>query len=270
MKLQKAEADEESKKQMGQPDPQGADGQESHQKKNARAEASEVEKDSKSTMSSDMHRGKQLPVGMKVKKRISDEESLKENGVQNGAERVKAKSRESNSRTEEDASITVSNVEPVHRDEESQASQNPPKDKNQTTGLPMKKSLSKSLPKCGSQAQEKDSENTEDQTSECLSQPTEANRAKDHQEDTDDDEVVLVSVKPAEVKSPPVSAVQKTLTAFPGFQPASKVKSQQEDPRGLRNLLTSQLKQKKVSDFFSYSVDPNSFSGSHVKSTLRS
>lgn len=228
-KSQTAEGGEKREEQDSKSDPQEAGGRESRQKENVRKEASEVEKESKSTMmSSDTYRGKQLPAGMKVKKRLSDEESPKENDARNGTEKVKAKSRESNSRTEEDKSIPTSSIEPVRPEKTSPAVQDPPKGKKHPN---------------------KDSKSTEDQTSECQKQSTEIGRARDQQEDDDDDDddVVLVSVKPAAAKSSPVSAVQKTLTAFPGFQPASSVKSQQEDPRGLRNLLTTQLKQKKVS-----------------------
>lgn len=229
--------------QVSKPDLPEAHGQEGHQKQNVREKAAEVEKESKSTvMTSDTYRGKQLPPGMKVKKRLSAEESAKEFGV----EQVKAKSRESNSRAEDDKSIPKSDVKPVHPEKTSPAYQDPPKDKKQTSDLPLKNTLSKSATKGGSQTSIKDCESTEDQTSKFPTQSTETSRAKDEQKE-EDDEVVLVSVKPATSKSPPVSAVQKTLTAFPGFQPASKVKSQQGDPRGLHNLLSAQLKQKKVS-----------------------
>ncbi|XP_075887044.1 transcription termination factor 2 isoform X1 [Nelusetta ayraudi] len=225
-KSQTAEGGEKREEQHSEPDPQEAGGRESRQKEDVRKEASEVEKESKSTMvSSDTHRGKQLPAGMKVKKRLSDEERPKENDARNGTEKVKAKSRESKSRTEEDKSVPTPSIESVRPDKTSPAIQDPPKDKNHAI---------------------KGSESTKDQTSECPTQSTEIGCARDQQEDDDDDEVVLVSVKPAAAKSPPVSAVQKTLTAFPGFQPASNVMSQQEDPRGLRNLLTTQLKQKKA------------------------
>uniref|UniRef100_A0A8C2D2B5 Transcription termination factor 2 n=1 Tax=Cyprinus carpio TaxID=7962 RepID=A0A8C2D2B5_CYPCA len=56
-------------------------------------------------------------------------------------------------------------------------------------------------------------------------------------------DVQLVSVQPPTQQSAPTPAapVQKTLTSFPGFQPASK------DPSALHSHLTAQLKQKKVS-----------------------
>ncbi|XP_072542115.1 transcription termination factor 2 [Salminus brasiliensis] len=63
----------------------------------------------------------------------------------------------------------------------------------------------------------------------------------------DDDDVQLVSVQPGtgQASQAPGGHVQKTLTSFPGFQPASKVKGQ-EDPRALHSQLTTQLKQKKA------------------------
>uniref|UniRef100_A0A8C2CVV3 Transcription termination factor 2 n=1 Tax=Cyprinus carpio TaxID=7962 RepID=A0A8C2CVV3_CYPCA len=55
-------------------------------------------------------------------------------------------------------------------------------------------------------------------------------------------DVQLVSVQPPTQQSAPTPAapVQKTLTSFPGFQPASK------DPSALHSHLTAQLKQKKA------------------------
>lgn len=247
-RVQTAEGDEKRKDRESQPSPK-ADGGESYQKENVKQEAAGVEKERESKiMSSDTYRGKQLPVGMKVKKRVSDEESPKGNNMEKETDKVKDKSRESNS----------GSGGPVHPEKINPALQDPHKDehKNQTdrkthvelTDPSIKKALAKSLPDSGTQAI-KNSESTRKQTSESPTQSTESSRAKNHQEDDDDDDddVLLVSVKPATKKSPQTSAVQKTLTAFPGFQPASKVKGQQDDPRGLRNMLTSQLQQKKVS-----------------------
>lgn len=58
----------------------------------------------------------------------------------------------------------------------------------------------------------------------------------------------VVSVQPPTPQRAPTPAahVQKTLTSYPGFQPASKVQARSEDPRALHSNLTSQLKQKKV------------------------
>ncbi|XP_067301085.1 transcription termination factor 2 [Pseudorasbora parva] len=61
----------------------------------------------------------------------------------------------------------------------------------------------------------------------------------------EDDDVQLVSVQPPSQQSAPTIAapVQKTLTSYPGFQPASKVQGQSEE---LHSHLTAQLKQKKA------------------------
>lgn len=243
-RVQTAEVDEKRKNRDSQLSPK-ADGGESYQKENVKQEAAGVAKERESKiMSSDMHRGKHLPVGMKVKKRVSDEESPKDNNVEKETDKVKDKSRDSDS----------GSGGPVHPEKINPTSQDPHKDehKNQTdrktcmepTDPSIKKTLAKSLPDSGTEAI-KNSESTRKQTSESPTRSTESSHTKNHQDD--DDDVLLVSVKPATKKSPPASAVQKTLTAFPGFQPASKVKGQQDDPRGLRNMLTAQLQQKKVS-----------------------
>lgn len=245
MRVHTAEGDEKRKDRDSQPSPK-ADGGESYQKENVKQEAAGVAKERESKiMSSDMHRGKHLPVGMKVKKRVSDEESPKDSNLEKETDKVKNKSRESDS----------GSGGPVHPEKINPTLQDPQKDehKNQTdrktctesTDPSMKKTLVKSSPDSGTEAI-KNSESTRKQKSESPTRSTESSSARNHQED-DDDDVLLVSVKPATKKSPPASAVQKTLTAFPGFQPASKVKGQQDDPRGLRNMLTAQLQQKKVS-----------------------
>uniref|UniRef100_A0A8C7CFY2 Transcription termination factor 2 n=1 Tax=Oncorhynchus kisutch TaxID=8019 RepID=A0A8C7CFY2_ONCKI len=66
--------------------------------------------------------------------------------------------------------------------------------------------------------------------------------------DEDDDDVQFVSVQPGTQTTTqvPVPLVQKALTSFPGFQPASQFKGQREDPRALHSQLTAQLKQKKA------------------------
>ncbi|XP_061923410.1 transcription termination factor 2 [Entelurus aequoreus] len=65
-----------------------------------------------------------------------------------------------------------------------------------------------------------------------------ASGAPEHEEE---DEVVFVSRN-----TPPASAVQKTLTAYPGFGPASKAKGPLNDPQGMHKLLSKELQQKKA------------------------
>lgn len=58
-----------------------------------------------------------------------------------------------------------------------------------------------------------------------------------------DDDVLFVSVMPAIKKTPPLSAVQKTITSFLGFKSDARV----GNPKGMHSLLSAQLQQKKVS-----------------------
>uniref|UniRef100_A0A8C9U0F6 Transcription termination factor 2 n=1 Tax=Scleropages formosus TaxID=113540 RepID=A0A8C9U0F6_SCLFO len=66
-----------------------------------------------------------------------------------------------------------------------------------------------------------------------------------------DDEVLLVSVEPGTKQNFPAvtvstNPVQTALTSFPGFQLTSRDKAKEEDPRVLHNQLSIQLKQKKA------------------------
>ncbi|XP_075967707.1 transcription termination factor 2 [Anarhichas minor] len=187
------------------------------------------------------YRGKQLPPGMKVKKRVSDEEekSPKASGVEKLTDKVKDKTEEKHTETGGAGNVvSTSSVKAVHPEKKNPASRHPHKDSTQHpteggTGLveqTTKESVSKSAPRSS-----RDSDKTR------KSSPTQIHQVDD--DDDDDDDVVVVSVKAAAQKTPPVSAVQKTLTAFAGFQPASKVKGQ---PGDLHGLLTAQLQQKKA------------------------
>ncbi|XP_068593168.1 transcription termination factor 2 isoform X2 [Cebidichthys violaceus] len=189
------------------------------------------------------YRGKRLPPGMKVKKRVSDEEENrpKASGAEKPTDEEKGETEEKRAETGEAGNVvSTSSVEAVHPDKKSPASRDPRKDSPQepTEGRTapveqtVKEDISRSAPRSS-----RDSDNTR------KSSPTQIHQVDD---DDDDDDVVVVSVKPAAQKTPPVSAVQKTLTTFAGFQPASKVGGQPGDPRGLQGLLTAQLQQKKA------------------------
>ncbi|XP_074550958.1 transcription termination factor 2 [Halichoeres trimaculatus] len=184
--------------------------------------------------SSDTYRGKELPAGMKVKKRVSDEE--RHSPAAKVSEEVVDKKKENPTERAGNTSPT-STVKSVH-----------PEKTNQTTQDPHKGSLQK--PKDGEQANPaqststqafRDSDNTGNPTSESSQNKNQHKQDKDD----DDDDVVLVSVKPATQKNP-VAVVQKTLTSYPGFNPASQVKAQQGAQKGLHSLLTAQLQQKKA------------------------
>ncbi|XP_077436808.1 transcription termination factor 2 isoform X2 [Vanacampus margaritifer] len=71
-------------------------------------------------------------------------------------------------------------------------------------------------------------------------------QSKQYQEDEDDD-LVLVSIKPPQkTHQTPTAAIQKPLTSYPGFQPASNIKGPLRDPQGMHNMLSTQLQQKKA------------------------
>lgn len=228
---------------------------ESHQKENVEhvTTGSEEEEEEVKLNSLDMYRGKQLPPGMKLKKRVSNEEknSPKGNAVEE-VDNKKDKSKEKHAESAE-AEKNISNIKAVHPEKVNQISLDPHKDSPQQpadgktcleqTDPTVKET--KSSPSRSTQATSDDSDDARQHTPDKPTQSTESNKTEKHQDD-DDDDVVLVSVKPATEKTPPVSAVQKTLTSFPGFQPASKIKYQQGDPKELHSLLTVQLQQKKV------------------------
>ncbi|XP_028991945.1 transcription termination factor 2 isoform X2 [Betta splendens] len=185
---------------------------ESYQKENDEMLGAGLEKDMLN--SSDTYRGKPLPSGMKVKKSVSSEDATipKPKSVENVAEKVQEKAKESHTEHEEVDKITA---KPVGRE-----------------------SAYKFVPSSSTQA------SRGSDTTKPKSNKDESNDTRNLQDD--DDDVIVVSVKNATQKTPPLTAVQKTLTNFPGFQPAAKFKVPQQNPKGLHSLLTSQLRQKKA------------------------
>uniref|UniRef100_A0A8C9Y3U2 Transcription termination factor, RNA polymerase II n=1 Tax=Sander lucioperca TaxID=283035 RepID=A0A8C9Y3U2_SANLU len=231
---------------------QKAESREGCQKENVESVDAGVEEEEAGKLNSaESYRGKQLPPGMKLKKRVSDEErnSIKANNVEKMTDTVQDKTKE-NQKAEK--RISNSSVKAVHPEKTDQTSQNSHKDPPhqptngktclvEPTDPTVKKSITKSAPASRS------SDTTRNLAS---TKPTqsESSQTKIHQDDDDDDDddVVVVSVKPATQKTPPVTAIQKTLTNFAGFQPGSKMKVQQEVPKGMHSLLTAQLQQKKA------------------------
>lgn len=244
-------ADEEKRKEGSDSEPHPQAGEkESYQKENLEHVRAEKEPKSSST---EMYRGKQLPEGMKLKKRVSVEQNIPQ---VKSVENMKDKRTEAHTEPgEAEQKVFTSSVKAVHPEKINQTAQDPHQDLprqptvDKTCLEQSDPTVSKSSPSASGTKATKDSDNTRSHTSNKPTQATESRHTGEHQDDDDDedDDVLLVSVKPAVQKSPPVSAVQKTLTAFPGFQPASRVKGPQQDPQGLHSLLTSQLQQKKVS-----------------------
>uniref|UniRef100_A0A7N5ZRW2 Transcription termination factor 2 n=1 Tax=Anabas testudineus TaxID=64144 RepID=A0A7N5ZRW2_ANATE len=219
-----------------------AEGKESYQKENVESVRAGVEEEKLD--SSDTYRGKQLPPGMKLKKRVSGEEAISPNpiSVEKMTEKMQDKIKENHTEQREADKTTVKNTDPTVKD-----------------------SASKSAPSSRSQAS-RDSDNTTNPTSNKPMQ-SESSSTKDSQ-DNDDDDVVLVSIKPPTQKTAPVPAVQKTLTTFPGFQPTSKFRVQQENPKGLHSLLSAQLQQKKAT-LSSVNVEALPDKGERLKSQVK-
>ncbi|KAK2840142.1 hypothetical protein Q5P01_013882 [Channa striata] len=203
-----------------------AERKESCYKEQVKSLGAGIEENEKAKQNScDAYRGKPLPLGMKLKTRVSGEEgsSLKTSNVEKMTEKMQDKIKEDKTEQGETDKTAVKQAEPTVKDNSSKS------------------------PASSTQASS-DSNKGRNPTSTNPNQ-LESSHTKIPQGDGgggDDDDVMLVSVKPATHKPPPVSAVQKTLTNIPGFQPASKIKGQQENPKGLHSLLTAQLQQKKA------------------------
>lgn len=223
-----------------------AEGHEPPQKENIDVTIAEKELEPESQISV-TYRGKHLPLGMKLKKKDSNEgkSSPKENGVgrSDGDHRVPE---------EAERSISASSAKGVPAGKLSENTQNLQKDSDLKKSTCDKTSIKRSNSTADETLDESSASSftkastdssTSGPASDKPSQPTDSRSHPSNSHVDDDDDVVLVSVKPAAQKS--ATAVQKALTTFPGFQPASKVKSA-DDPRGLRGLYTAQLQQVKV------------------------
>ncbi|XP_023193346.1 transcription termination factor 2 isoform X1 [Xiphophorus maculatus] len=212
-----------------------AEGRQRSQKENTEALGAEERKSS----APETYQGKLLPAGMKVKKRISSEESKsKADDVDRTAVRTQDKAGKSSAEEgESEKTISTRDIEKISQmcpdllkniPQEATNSQTSSLSQNEPTA---EKSVAESVPGRSSQSS---------RGADCAASA--AVKTKTHQEEEDDD-VVLVSVKPAARQTPPASStVQKTITSFPGFQSAAQV----GDPKGMHCLLSAQLQQKKA------------------------
>uniref|UniRef100_A0A668AUX7 Transcription termination factor 2 n=1 Tax=Myripristis murdjan TaxID=586833 RepID=A0A668AUX7_9TELE len=251
------------------------EGGESDQKSDVESRNAGEEKEEKSKLNpSHTYAGKPLPPGMKIKKRVSDEERNRESKTEVETQDKSKESRKAERDGEEKHS--TSSVKSPQADETRETSKDPHKDSTLQSTAASKAAEINSGKEADAEMKKTPRDTAATQTP---AQP-DAAPAKDRQDKPrpdsrhdkpqntdakgskgskvttqfgefsddggDDDDVQFVSAKPAAQKTPPVTAVQKTLTSFPGFQPASQVKGQQDDPQGLRSLLSAQLKQKKT------------------------
>lgn len=229
-----------------------AEGHESCRKENVDVAIADKGLDQKSKFSTTF-RGKDLPPGMKFKKKVSNDEKnhSKESGVRKLQIQVKHVS-DDDHRVPEEAERSSSSSSGAHEDklntntqdlQEDSDLKKPADDKtstklsNSTAAKTLDEPSSSSLTRAS-----KDS--SASAPTSAKPSPSTGSRCHPSNKGPGTDDVVLVSVKPAAQKSP-AAAVQKTLTTFPGFQPASQVKCA-EDPRGLRGLFTAELQKVKV------------------------
>ncbi|KAM9344458.1 transcription termination factor 2 [Pholidichthys leucotaenia] len=205
----------------------------------ARAE----EKEERKTELSHTYRGKQLPPGMKLKNRVSNEESscsIKADCVEKKADKIEEKTGENHAEDGQMDKISAISNKAVRTDDiNHNLSQS--HGENDKTKPTVKRGTSESAPSTNTHPP-RFSDSIRDPKP--LRTSEQGGDTKTQQDDGDD--VILVSVKPAAQKTPPVSTIQKTLTHFPGFQPVSKVTGQVENPKELQSLLTIQLQQKKA------------------------
>uniref|UniRef100_H3DE11 Transcription termination factor 2 n=1 Tax=Tetraodon nigroviridis TaxID=99883 RepID=H3DE11_TETNG len=224
-----------AKDEEGRP---SAEGRKDCQKENVHVANLGKELDLKSTFPVTF-RGKHLPPGIKLKKKVVNEErnspkTKSEGKLEDRLEHMG----DDDHRVPEKAerSISTSSVGGVRADKlstqdlQKKSDLKKPADDNTSTVV---NSLTQASKASGGHTPDPPAQSAD-------SGPHPANRS---QRDDDDEDVVLVSVKPAAQKSP-ATAVQQSLTAFPGFQPASRIKPA-DDPRGLRRLYTTQLQQVK-------------------------
>ncbi|XP_053733024.1 transcription termination factor 2 isoform X2 [Synchiropus splendidus] len=195
------------------------------QTSNQRGEREQTEKSEKDNMDTkiaekqepaESYKGKPLPPGMRVKKRVSDEDS----------HHPKSQHREKEDQSQQQAETIHSDHSPVEDFIPPASSETAHPRKSDQTSSDDSKTLAQMS--ASSSARSSDASGKP-----VVSEPTTT------KPDDDSDDVILVSVKPSTQKTPPVAGVQKPITAFPGFQKASQ-------PKGMTALLLSQLQQKKA------------------------
>uniref|UniRef100_A0AAY5L7P3 Transcription termination factor 2 n=1 Tax=Esox lucius TaxID=8010 RepID=A0AAY5L7P3_ESOLU len=230
-----------------------------------RKEKGAVEEEREKSSPSECWRDKPLPTGMKVKKRVSDEENEK-SAESSPEEKVKtAKEMKDKTSSKEVHGQAERSRNSSPKDSEKHAGKKTIPGKTSSlsdvigitsndTQLPKSTKTTKTLiPQCDEPAMPVSTTSKHDKGTDKTSASSHPNQGESHRakpsddDDDDDDDVQFVSMLPGtKTTSPAMAPVQKTLTSFPGFQTASRVKSQQEDPRARHNQLTAQLRQKKA------------------------
>ncbi|CAM4604996.1 unnamed protein product [Leuciscus chuanchicus] len=244
--------------------------------KNGPVGQSVLDREGKESGGSESWRNKKLPAGMKIKKRVSDDERPRSTAEDETCPESPNSVKESvQGPGESETSIKVPQEQKPTKKTGS-SSQSPSKS---SSGRDKKPSVeNKTKDDCSNKQSTSNSKSVTDKTQSLESksqspscstlrdvpvsekpsalnvQKTVPNQSQEMDQkgiarfgewSDEDDDVQLVSVQPPTQQSAPTPAapVQKTLTSYPGFQPASKVQGQSED---LHIHLAAQLKQKKA------------------------
>uniref|UniRef100_A0A3P9JC95 Transcription termination factor 2 n=1 Tax=Oryzias latipes TaxID=8090 RepID=A0A3P9JC95_ORYLA len=184
------------------------------------------------------YQGKTLPQGMKIKKRTSGEDSSKADSIEKTTAVITEKTEKKLEGAHNKTSTSSTEVQPdkmnqvssdVHKSLQTSDKALP----GNQTDPPVQRSVTESKPSNSSHASRSPG---------CVAILDEDSEESRSNRDETYDDVVFVSEKPASQKTTPTSAIQKTITNFPGFQCVAK----QGGPKERLNLLSVQLKQKKA------------------------
>ncbi|KAF7644806.1 hypothetical protein LDENG_00215460, partial [Lucifuga dentata] len=209
------------------------DGEEKECDRKGDVESKSAEQQKEKLDPSDTYRGKELPAGMTIKKRVSEEE-----------DRPKADGEMTKENLSEGRKVEKSrSSSSVHADKTSNNCCEEQRERDSGGKRSVKSASSQDPPQAPDQHHKPTNSHSQPAATRDTSAPTSTNTpAGECINVDDDDDVQLVSLKSAAQKTPPFSAVQKPITSCPGFQ----VKGQQGDPKHLHSLLAAQLKQKKA------------------------
>ncbi|KAG9348861.1 hypothetical protein JZ751_029178 [Albula glossodonta] len=184
---------------------------------------------------SESWRSRELPAGMRLKKRASGEPSEE---VQGGSRA--GTSPHPNNREEEGTAGIARGQAEQHAEKGKEGEQEP-----ESVGVRGSSERQDVIP-CKEPSVKARALGQQSQDGGDSLRETEAKSRKDD-EDVDDD-VQVVSVHPGPKQTPPQAAapVQKTITSFPGFQRTSQAQGPPGDPHALHSQLSIQLRQKKA------------------------
>ncbi len=205
---------------------------------------------------SETWRNKKLPAGMKIKKRVSDDERLRSTeSPESPNESVQGPSESETSLKHQQEKKPTKTQSSSGCDKKASGENEPKDDRSNKQSTATSKSAPDETQSLQSKSSSPSCSTVSEKPTALNVQKTVANQdqkgiARFGEWSDEEDDVQLVSVQSAPT---PAAPVQKTLTSYPGFQPASKVQARSEDPGALHSHLTAQLKQKKVTQTLLFS-----------------